>query len=302
MQAVFILIFANIITMHTKLKIFLTAILFVWVISGCNKETDSSEDTFNPAVSKTLLEEKYGSGTRQVADVYLPANRSATTPVVIMLHGGSWAEGDKTDLNSYINLIKAQWPEAAIVNMNYRLANNTTENYHPAQMNDIAKLVEYLESKRSQWQVGEKMAITGVSAGAHLGMLYSYAYNTGNKIKAVVSIVGPADFSDPFYTTNPIFQLVATNYLGKSWIQDPDLHRSASPALRVTATSPPTFMAYGGLDPLVPLSNAATLRSRLQANSIPNTYVEYPTEGHEFSPATINNLIPQVVNFLKTRL
>jgi dipeptidyl aminopeptidase/acylaminoacyl peptidase len=70
----------------------------------------------------------------------------------------------------------------------------------------------------------------------------------------------------------------------------------------VTATSPPTFMAYGGLDPLVPLSNATTLRNRLQTNGVIHTYVEYPAEGHEFSDATITNLVPQVVNFLKTNL
>jgi dipeptidyl aminopeptidase/acylaminoacyl peptidase len=169
-------------------------------------------------------------------------------------------------------------------------------------MNDISRLLEYLDEKRSLWKLGNKTAITGVSAGAHLGMLYAYGYNTGNKVKAIVSVVGPADFSDPLYVSSPIFQLVATSLLGKSWIEDANLHRSASPALRVSATSPPTFMAYGALDQLVPLSNAATLRSRLQANNITHTYVEYPAEGHEFTNTAINDLVPRVISFLKTNL
>lgn len=288
--------------MQTALKNLVTGLFLIIIITGCDKEVKPSEDEFNPAVSKTILNEKYGTGTRQVADIYLPANRSSNTPLIIAIHGGSWSEGDKNDLNEVINLIRAQWPEAAIVNINYSLADNTTANYHPAQMNDIGRLIEYIDSKKSTWQVSSKIAIAGVSAGGHLGLLYSYAYNTGNKVKAVVSVVGPTDFSDPFYTSSPVFQVIATNLLGKSWAQDPALHRAVSPALRVTSTSPPTFMAYGGLDPLVPLSNAVTLRTKLLTSGVTNTYVEYPTEGHEFTTTAINNLVPKVVNFLKTNL
>jgi dipeptidyl aminopeptidase/acylaminoacyl peptidase len=61
-------------------------------------------------------------------------------------------------------------------------------------------------------------------------------------------------------------------------------------------------MAYGLLDPLVPISNANTLRLKLQAFGVKNSYVEYPNEGHEFSITAINNLFPQVITFLKTNL
>jgi|688.fasta_scaffold15427_12 acetyl esterase/lipase len=270
---------------------------------GCSKDSPIVvADEYDPSKAKTLLNAPYGTKERQKADVYLPAGRNSNTPIIILLHGGSWTEGNKEDLNEVVNLIKAQWPAAALININYTLATNSTPNYHPAQMNDISRLLEYLDEKRSLWKLGNKTAITGVSAGAHLGMLYAYGYNTGNKVKAIVSVVGPADFSDPLYVSSPIFQLVATSLLGKSWIEDANLHRSASPALRVSATSPPTFMAYGALDQLVPLSNAATLRSRLQANNITHTYVEYPAEGHEFTNTAINDLVPRVISFLKTNL
>jgi acetyl esterase/lipase len=270
---------------------------------GCSKDSPIVvADEYDPSKAKTLLNDPYGIKDRQKADVYLPAGRNSNTPIIILLHGGSWTEGNKEDLNEVVNLIKAQWPAAALININYTLATNSTPNYHPAQMNDISRLLEYLDEKRSLWKLGTKTAITGVSAGAHLGMLYAYGYNTGNKVKAIVSVVGPADFSDPLYVSSPIFQLVATSLLGKSWIEDANLHRSASPALRVSATSPPTFMAYGALDQLVPLSNAATLRSRLQANNITHTYVEYPAEGHEFTITAINDLVPRVISFLKTNL
>lgn len=269
---------------------------------GCTKDAPVVVDEYDPSKAKTMLNESYGTKERQKADVYLPAGRNTNTPVIVLIHGGSWAEGSKEDLDEVVTLIKNQWPQAALININYSLANNSAPNYHPAQMNDISRLLDYLDEKRNLWKLGTKTAITGVSAGAHLGMLYAYGYNTGNKIKAMVSVVGPADFSDPLYVGSPIFQLVASSLLGKTWTEDANLHRSASPALRVTATSPPTFMAYGGLDPLVPLSNAVTLRNRLQSNNVTHTYVEYPTEGHEFTDAAIIDLVPKVISFLKTNL
>lgn len=281
---------------------FYSAVITALFISACNKEVSESGGDFNPAIAKTLPNEKYGAGIRQVADVYLPANRTANTPVVIMLHGGSWTEGDKEDLNDVVNLIRNQYPEAAIINMNYTLAANTPSTAHPAQMNDINALIDYVDSKRSLWQVSEKKGLAGVSAGAHLSLLYSYAFNSGKKVKCVISIVGPADFSDPFYINNILFQALASNLLGKTWVQDPNLHRSVSPALQVTTSSPPTFMAYGRLDALVPISNAERLKNRLMMNGIPHTYVEYPNEAHEFSQTAINDVAPKVVTFLKTYL
>lgn len=275
---------------------------FLFFIAGCTKDAPVTVDEYDPLIAKTLLNDAYGPGVKQKADIYLPAGRSTSTPVIILLHGGSWSEGAKEDLNEVVNLIRTQWPQAAIVNMGYTLANNSAPNYHPAQMNDIALLITYLEGKRNLWKLGEKIAITGVSAGAHLGLLYSYGYNNGNKVKAVVSVVGPTDFSDPLYVNSPLFQLVAASLLGKTWAEDAALHRMASPVYRVTATSPPTFMAYGGADPIVPLSNAASLRSKLQENNIKHTYVEYPAEGHEFSNAAITDLVPKVISFLKSNL
>jgi acetyl esterase/lipase len=278
-------------------------VVFVFALASCSKETSNESTGPNPTVALVIKNEKYGSAARNVADIHLPANRStAKTKMIVIMHGGSWTQGDKADLDLIIEQIKNLYPELAIVNMNYRLADGTAANYHPSQMNDIKQLLDYIETKKTIWQVGSPTGIAGVSAGAHLAMLYAYAFDTDKKMKCVVNVVGPTDFSDPLYSSNPIFQLVAANFLGKTWAQDPDLHRSVSPALRVTTTSAPTFMAYGTIDNVVPISNAFTLRQRLITNGVTHTYVEYPTEGHEFSTTAISDLLPRVVTFLKANL
>jgi acetyl esterase/lipase len=278
----------------------LTLILLnLLIFTGCKKDTG---DSFNPSVEKFLQNEMYGPGPRQVADIYLPANRNAGTKVVILVHGGGWSDGDKGDLREVVTFLRANWPDVAVVNTNYTLANNTQAYYHPAQMNDFNTLISYIKSKKDLWQVGDDLGMAGVSAGAHLALLYSYAYRGENRIKAVASVVGPTDFSDPFYTNNALFQVVAKNYLGKTWIEDPDLHKAASPALRVTNNVPPTFIAYGLLDPIVPVSNATTLYNNLITRSIPASLVAYPLEAHEFSPTAIQAVTLLIIGFMKTHL
>lgn len=277
--------------------LFLSALIF---FIGCKK--DNGHNNFDPSVEKILRNEPYGTGTRQVADVYLPANRGAETKVVILIHGGGWSDGDKEDLQNVITTIRALWREVAIINTNYTLASGTQATFHPAQMNDFNALVNYIKSRKSIWQISEDMGMAGVSAGAHLGLLYSYVYSGNNKIKAVASVVGPTDFSDPFYTDNPLFQVVAKNYLGKTWTEDADLHRSASPALRVNPNVPPTFIAYGLLDPIVPVSNANTLYNNLKASNVPSSLIQYTFEGHEFSPGATDLVTSEIIKFMKIYL
>jgi len=281
---------------------FWIGLILISTVTSCTKEYSAENDRLNPGVAISLQNERYGTGARQVADVYLPANRSTSTRVLVMLHGGSWAQGDKTDINAYIALIRTQLPEVAIINMNYTLANGTAQTQFPAQMNDIKLVLDYVGTQATLWNVGNSIGVAGISAGGHLALLYSYAYDVPKRIKAVVSIVGPTNFSDPIYAFSPIFQIVAKNFLGKSWIEDPNLHRSASPALLVTATAPPTFMAYGTIDPIVPITNAFTLRASLVAAGVTHTYLEYPNEAHELSQAAITDLLPRLVSFLRVNL
>ncbi len=283
-------------------RAFWIGLVMIFTVTGCSKEYSAEDNGLSPNIAVTLENQRYGNGARQVADVYLPANRNNSTKVLIMLHGGSWTEGDKTDINGYIALLRAQLPEVAIVNMNYTLANGTPATQFPAQMNDIGLIVDFITNQSGIWNVGPNVGIVGVSAGAHLGLLYSYSYDNANRIRTVVSIVGPTDFSDPTYTSSPLFQIVANNFLGKTWSEDPNLHRTASPALQVSATVPPTFMAYGTNDTFVPISNAFTLRTNLVNAGVTHTYLEYPNEGHELSPAAVTDLLPRVVAFLRIHL
>ncbi|HSC53354.1 MAG TPA: alpha/beta hydrolase [Phnomibacter sp.] len=271
------------------------------ILPACNKQVDdnSNADT-DAAVALQIQNLAYGSGVQQVADVYLPANRSAqTTSCVIMLHGGSWVSGDKTDNNIYIPMVQKILPNVAIVNMNYTLSNGSPATAHPAQVNDIGQLLKLVDSKAASWHIKKQYAMSGISAGGQLAMLYSYKYDAGKQIKMVASFVGPTDLTDPFYVNHPLISQILASLIGKTYAQDPALYASLSPALLVNSQSPPTFMVYGGADPLVPVSNPTLLAQNLQAKNVPFQYDFYPAETHDLSATAVNASLLHLGDFWK---
>jgi acetyl esterase/lipase len=99
------------------------------LVTACNKELPV-EDPFDPSIAKEIKNESYGSAALQKADIYLPANRNTDTKTVILIHGGFWTSGDKTDMDTLLAPIKAANPALAIVNINYRLADGAAANQH----------------------------------------------------------------------------------------------------------------------------------------------------------------------------
>src|SRR3954452_19320439 len=96
-------------------------ILVVIVISfaACKKEADNN----NPILPKQeFFDVAYGSDDLQKMDVYLPEGRTDTsTKIIIMVHGGAWTEGDKSDFNDAVTVLQSQLDNFALFNINYRL-------------------------------------------------------------------------------------------------------------------------------------------------------------------------------------
>jgi acetyl esterase/lipase len=265
---------------------------------ACSKDGGGGNTTLPEQVLRNIA---YGAQPLQNADVYLPAGRNSNTKVVVILHGGAWSSGDKADIQQAIDSAVRIWPEACIINANYRLA-TTTANQHPTQMVDIKTLVNFINGKKTEWSISNSIGLTGVSAGAHLAMLYGWAYDSTNLVKALGSIVGPADLTDPYYRSNPLSITTYTTYLGKTWQQDSALYRSASPAFRLAVGSLPVALFYGGNDQLVPTQQYQTLVAQLSIKGVQHEKYFYPNEGHVFTNPVIGDAVRKLVAFLKTKL
>ncbi len=90
------------------MKYFLPVLFLSFLLVSCQKDTDNP----NPVTEAvTQLNVAYGTDPQQKMDIYLPAGRTtATTKVMIMIHGGGWTQGDKSEFTTYVDTLKKRIP------------------------------------------------------------------------------------------------------------------------------------------------------------------------------------------------
>ncbi len=288
-------------------KSFLTLVIFSisLFLTACSEEnTPVVENNDQPLAEKTALNVSYGENPQQVYDLYLPEGRtSEKTKVIILIHGGGWIEGDKEDMSAYIPILKEKHPNHAIVNINYVLANPPSVPAFPNQFLDVERVINKLTEDSEELQILPEFGLIGASAGAHIALQYDYVYDTDDKVKMVCDIVGPTDFTDPFYTENPNFQLLLNALVDESaYSENSNIAELISPALQVTENSSPTILFYGDEDPLVPLSNGEKLHNELTANMVTNSFTVYNGGHGNWSDSSNIDLQLQLNTFINEHL
>lgn len=119
-----------------------------------------------PAGVEVARDVEYGSDPLQRFDVYFPANVTAA-PVIFMVHGGGWRNGDKSARGVVENKV-AHWVTrgSILVSTNYRLLPSADV---LTQANDVAAAIATAQRRISQWGGDPlKFVLMGHSAGAHL--------------------------------------------------------------------------------------------------------------------------------------
>jgi len=108
---------------------------------------------------------KYGPHVRNVMDVWL-AKSDKPTPVLVSIHGGGFAKGDKS-VNPDL-LRRCLDSGISVVAITYRFSNEAVA---PAQFHDSARAIRFVRHKAKDWNLDpKKMAATGSSAGAGLSL------------------------------------------------------------------------------------------------------------------------------------
>ncbi|NHE59609.1 alpha/beta hydrolase [Cyclobacterium plantarum] len=251
---------------------------FLWfnlILVACIPQEDGPQQQIDFEF-KAISNVAYGEHERQVYDIYLPANRNENTSTILLLHGGGWMEGNKSDMNPFKDFLRDQLPGYAVVNMNYRLADQNHSPY-PMQLEDITSLISHLESNRDDYQIGEKLGFVGASAGGHLALLWSYTRDVNEQVQMVCSIVGPTNLLDEAYLNTQNSELKGMLDLFGA---DEEMLRAASPLFQLQDKAPPTILFYGGKDPLIPNSQGISLKERLEELQVIHEFHFYPNEGH----------------------
>ncbi len=293
-------------------KLFYLLILIIstsFFITSCTSDDVTNDDEViieEPLTAETILNVSYGENSQQVYDIYLPAGRSSNkTKIIVLVHGGGWTSGDKADMEHFIESIQLFLPNHAIININYILG-DTNPPFIPAfpnQFLDVRLVINQLTEQKEDLQILPEFGLIGTSAGAHISLMYDSVYDTHDVVKMVVDIVGPTNFTDPFYSENPLFNLALSALVDESaYPIGTNYAEVTSPALQVSSDTSPTILFYGNQDPLVPLSNGDLLKANLSEASVTNSYTVYDGGHGDWDEASLIDLQLQLIDFIETHL
>ena len=232
----------------------------------------------------------YGDLECEVMDVFIPdeAYGRETNGCVLVIHGGSWMEGDKADERLMCRYIADRGYIAATVN--YRLYDRTSEDYHvETVLDELDAALATLKAFAAEKGIHLTSAATyGYSAGGHLSLLY--AYKRGSEaplpVRFCADLAGPADLCEEIWgaeRATGISLILSGKPMVEGTIENEErdrLLREFSPISYISSDSPPTILAYGGKDTVVPKENGDSLVARLAKKSVRYDSVFLPNSTH----------------------
>ena len=266
-----------------QLKRLLLFVSIITLLSSCQPEEVPPKST-GPLTDTTITNISYGTDASQKIDLGLPADRTTSTPLVVVVHGGGWSTGDKSELSWMINGFKQRG--FAVANINYRLTLNTSDNYK-MQLDDINSAVEFVLGKATEYSFnGQKLYIVGHSAGAHLSLSYAYTRNANGKVKAVGSMAGPTNLFSMSYYNAVIYDPILKPFLGISLFPlttaSEQRYKACSPLFQASSTVPPSIFFHGDLDPVVNPDQSTSMVNTLGTLGVDKKIVHYPLTFHDW--------------------
>jgi len=219
-------------------------------------------------------------------DAFYPKARSQRPrPAVVLIHGGGWRSGDRTQQIPMAQQLAAQGFVA--VTVEYRLS---TEALYPAAVQDLKAAVRWLRINAHRYGVDTaRIAALGCSAGGQLAALLGakgtppYLEGTGNPgpssaVQAVVNIDGVLAFIHPESGEGDDRRATSagTHWFGYPASENPALWHEASALTYAAQTTTPMLILNSAVDRMH--AGRDDLRRQLAARGV-------YTEVHTFADA-----------------
>lgn len=220
-------------------------------------------------------------------DFYAPApdrsNEARGAPCVIVIHGGGWDGGKKTEFAGFNRHLAARG--YAVAAIEYRLA---PQFRWPAPREDVQAAVAWLKAHAAELHLDPtRLVLFGRSAGGNIAEAVAYG-SPDPAVRGVAAFYAPADLRYAWITSregdvlDPLKLL--RQYLGDSLEQVSAAYDAASGYFQVRRGAPPTLLVHGDRDVIVWHRQSERLAERLTENNLPHALVSLPwaTHGFEF--------------------
>lgn len=220
-------------------------------------------------------------------------------PLVVLIHGGGWISGDKSDMREVAgSLADAGF---AVACPQYRLA---PLHVFPAAVEDIRAFIRFARSSANEWGLNpNKIASLGNSAGGHLslmaGLTEEVVDGISSRVNAVIDICGITDVTIEEIRENPISIQFLEQFMGGSFLDSEERWAAASPIKFVSNDAPPVLVVHGDEDDIVPISQSEALIAEFRRCGVEHEYHVYPGEGHSFSYPNWLKIEQQYTHFLR---
>jgi acetyl esterase/lipase len=235
-------------------------------------------------VKRKYLDLAYASlSPAQQLDLYLPETGEGPFPVIVNLHGGGFAIGDKRDIH-VLPILKGLENGYAVASVNYRLSG---EAIFPAGIMDVKAAIRWLRANSTKYLLEPtKMAVWGGSSGGNFAAMICLTDSVSElddlslgcseypcNVQAAVNWFGPIDFlkmdeqlkasgfgsSDHGEAYSP-----ESRYLGAKLSDVPLKVELANPMTYIHESMPPLLIQHGRLDTMVPVQQSMILVEKLE--------------------------------------
>jgi acetyl esterase/lipase len=204
-------------------------------------------------------------------------------PCLVVIHGGGWDSGDRTQLASWnVRWAARGWAVAAL---DYRLA---PRHPWPAAGDDIRAALAWLKAESGRLGVDPaRFALLGRSAGGQIAT--AVAYGAGDPaIRGVIALYSPHDMPFAWSVSREDDTLNSIRLFRQYLGGPPDtperaaLYASASGQGLARAGGPPALLLHGYPDTLVWHRHSRRMAARLAEIGVACTHLELPWATHAF--------------------
>ena len=263
-----------------------------------------------------------GISPSQRLDIYLPQAGEGPFPVVLFIHGGAFAYGDKRDVH-VLPFLRGLDHGYAVVGVNYRMSG---EAVFPAGVQDVKAAIRWLRAHAGEHYLDARRVVAcGTSSGANFAALVGLTEGVqlfddptlGNAaepadVQAVVDLFGPTDFlaMDEQLTAGCLGPAdhgepgsPESLYLGATIADVPDLVRAANPMTYIDDHMPPILIQHGTKDWVVPVQQSIEFARAIEERVGPGRCEVDLLEGadHDDPAFFTNENLVRIFGFLERR-
>ncbi len=213
-------------------------------------------------------------------ELYRPVSPLKPSPLVLVVHGGSWQSGSRLELDPLSRYLAARG--YAVASVDYGLAPRST---FPGPVEDVRDALAYLRRNAADLSLdASRVVLLGRSAGGQIALSAAHDPDPLPGIKGVINFYGPNDMFLAWRVPGPKRMIdsrrLLIQYLGGSPAEQPERYALASPLLRAGKGSPPILMIHGGRDEMVWPLHEYRLSDKLKAARVTHYFLNMPWATH----------------------